>query len=165
MITYLRKQLLRKPYPVNLLTVPSCEKCNSGYSTDEEYFRLMIVGLLCHTSEAELLFDGPLSRSMNRRPHLEDLMFGSLSPEDGGVALDVDYGRIHRVADKIAKGLRFAAKGLLTPPRYVRLNGHYHSRFSPSRQAITSSSPRTASSTVMTGRASNTKAGSIEQNL
>jgi hypothetical protein len=36
---------------------------------------------------------------------------------------------------------------------------------SPSRQAITSSSPRTASSTVMTGRASNTKAGSIEQNL
>src|SRR4029453_10415486 len=44
-------------------------------------------------------------------------------------------------------------------------NGHHHLRFSPSRQAITSSSPRTASSTVMTGRASNTKAGSIEQNL
>src|SRR5438876_742848 len=37
--------------------------------------------------------------------------------------------------------------------------------FSPSRQAITSSSPRTASSTVMTGRASKTNAGSIEQSL
>ena len=37
--------------------------------------------------------------------------------------------------------------------------------FSPSRQAITSSSPRTASSTVMTGRTSKTNAGSIEQNL
>jgi hypothetical protein len=76
----------------------------------------MIVGLLCHTPEAELLFDGPLSRSMNRRPNLEDLMFGALSPENGGVALDVDYDRIHRVADKIARGLRFAAMGLLTPP-------------------------------------------------
>jgi hypothetical protein len=110
------KQLLRKPYPANLLTVPSCEKCNNGYSADEEYFRLIIVGLLCHTPEAELLFDGPLSRSMNRRPHLEDLMFGALSPKEGGVALAINYHRIHRVADKIAKGLRFAAKGLLAPP-------------------------------------------------
>lgn len=110
------KQLLRKPYPTNLLTVPSCNECNSSFSLDEEYFRLMVIGLLCHTPEAELLFDGPLSRSMNRRPHLEDLMFASLSPEGGGVALDVDYNRIHRIADKIAKGLRFATKGLLTPP-------------------------------------------------
>ena len=110
------KQLLRKPYPTNLLTVPSCEKCNNGYSTDEEYFRLIIIGLLCHTPEAEMLFDGPLSRSMNRRPNLEDLMFDALSPEEGGVALHINDHRIHRVADKIAKGLRFAAKGLLTPP-------------------------------------------------
>src|SRR5579864_8706109 len=40
-----------------------------------------------------------------------------------------------------------------------------HLPFSPSRQAMTSSSPRTASSTRMTGCASNTNAGSIEQNL
>ena len=41
----------------------------------------------------------------------------------------------------------------------------YHLRLSPSRKAIASSSTRTASSMGMTGRASNTKAGSIEQNL
>ena len=35
----------------------------------------------------------------------------------------------------------------------------------PSRKAIASSSTLTASSIGMTGRASNTKAGSIEQNL
>src|SRR5689334_8522374 len=47
------------------------------------------------------------------------------------------------------------------------LSGHgRHYLFgSPSRQAITSSSPRTASSTLITGCTSNTKAGSIEQNL
>jgi hypothetical protein len=30
--------LLEKPYPPNLLTVPSCSACNEGYSKDEEYF-------------------------------------------------------------------------------------------------------------------------------
>src|SRR5258708_6162019 len=51
------------------------------------------------------------------------------------------------------------------PVVWPKAMGHYHVCFSPSRQAITSSSPRTASSTVMTGCTSNTKAGSIEQNL
>lgn len=111
------KELLRKPYPRNLLTVPSCAECNETYSIDEEYFRLTIVGLLCHRSEAESLFDGPLSRSMNRRPSLEDLMFGSLLPHADGVVLDVDYARIYRVGDKIARGLCFAISGLLPPPR------------------------------------------------
>lgn len=108
------RQLLRKPYPTNLLTVPSCDECNRSYSRDEEYFRLVIVGLVCHTPEAEQLFDGPMSRSMDRIPGLEDLMFGSLAVNDEGVALDVDYSRIHRVADKIARGLRFAVLGLFS---------------------------------------------------
>ncbi len=44
-------------------------------------------------------------------------------------------------------------------------DGHYHLRFSPSRQAIASSSTRTASSTAITGRTWNSKAGQVEQNL
>ena len=38
-------------------------------------------------------------------------------------------------------------------------------RFSPSRQAMASSSTRTASSTAITGRACISKAGKVEQNL
>src|SRR6266699_6834314 len=41
----------------------------------------------------------------------------------------------------------------------------YHLRLSPSRKAIASSSTRTASMTRTTGRAWNSKAGNIEQNL
>ena len=122
------KELLRKPYPRNLLTVPSCAECNESYSVDEEYFRLTIVGLLCHTPEAESLFDGPLSRSMNRRPSLEDLMFGSLSPHADGVVLDVDYARIYRVGNKIAQGLCFAVSGLLPATQTVLLNRVWGSR-------------------------------------
>ena len=40
-----------------------------------------------------------------------------------------------------------------------------HLSFSPSRQAMASSSTRTASSTAITGRAWNSKAGYVEQNL
>jgi hypothetical protein len=81
----------------------------------------VIVGLLCHTPEAEVLFDGPISRSMDRRPPLEELIFGSLSAEPGGVALEVDHNRIHRVADKIARGLCFAIAGILPLPESLYL--------------------------------------------
>src|SRR5580704_3268543 len=106
------KLLLRKPYPPNLLTVPSCDKCNGGASKDEEYFRLIIVGLICHTPEAEALFDGPMSRSMNRNIKVEELMFSSLTATEAAVILDVDYPRIFRIAEKIARGLEFATAGV-----------------------------------------------------
>jgi hypothetical protein len=57
-----------------------------------------------------------MARSMDRCPVLEELMFESLSVERGGVALDVVYNRILRVAVKIAKGLIFASAGILQRP-------------------------------------------------
>lgn len=105
------KCLLPKPFPTNLLTVPSCVTCNGGASRDEEYFRLIVVGLMCHTPEADRLFDGPTSRSMDRRANIEDLMFGSLRPTGSSVILDIEYPRIFRVAEKIARGLEFATTG------------------------------------------------------
>lgn len=109
------KGLLRKPLPPNLLTVPCCNACNRGYSMDEEYFRLIIVGLLCHSADADQQFDGPLSRSMDRLPGLEDLMFGSLTAASDQVLLDLDYVRVFRIADKIARGLSFAVLGACYP--------------------------------------------------
>jgi hypothetical protein len=50
-------------------------------------------------------------------------------------------------------------------PRKTRRSIIRHLRLSPSRQAIASSSTRTASWTGMTGRASNTKAGQVEHTL
>jgi hypothetical protein len=47
------KGLFRKPYPPNLWTVPACRLCNTSFSKDEEYFRLLLVGLFCFSQEAE----------------------------------------------------------------------------------------------------------------
>ena len=110
------KSLIRQPYPANLWTVPSCAECNQGFSKDEEYFRLMVLGMYCHTPEAEELFDGPVSRSMDRNPNIEELMFGSLRATKGVAILDLDYPRIFRIAEKIVRGLRF----VLTGTEYAR---------------------------------------------
>jgi hypothetical protein len=37
------QNLFPLPRPNNLITVPSCDKCNSGASKDDEYFRLWLV--------------------------------------------------------------------------------------------------------------------------
>jgi hypothetical protein len=102
------KQLLRRPYPRNLFTVPACRPCNSALSADEEYFRASIVGLLCHSDEANQLFDGPISRSFDRRPSLEGQLFSQLEASDDGVVVNFDYDRIGNVIGKVVRGLEFA---------------------------------------------------------
>ena len=105
------KCLIRRPYPPNLFTVPSCFTCNTNASPDEEYFRLVVVGLLCHTTEADELFDNPISRSMDRNARLEDLMVELVRPFENSGLLDVDEARIHRVAAKVTRGLEFISTG------------------------------------------------------
>lgn len=109
------KEFLRQPYPPNLLTVRSCLGCNNGASRDEEYFRLMIF-LYCHTQEADELFDGPISASMDLDKHKEDLMFDSLGVVDGAPVARMDEDRINRVAEKIARGLQHKVLGKTYSP-------------------------------------------------
>ncbi len=111
------RSLLRKPYPPDLLTVPSCRECNAGFSKDEDYFRLIAVGIYCQTQKADELFDGAISRSMDRNKNMEDLLFiDSLREAGGSVIVDLEYARIYRVAEKIARGLRYVHVGEAHPP-------------------------------------------------
>lgn len=104
------KLMLRKPYPNNLLTVPACSSCNQSFSLDEEYFRNMIVGMFCHTEGADFLFDGPISRSFDRREHLEDTFFSVLGVKDGKPYVKIEQHRFDRVAKKIIAGLYYIEK-------------------------------------------------------
>ena len=101
------KQLLLKPYRPNLRTVPSCSACNEELSLDEEYFRLVVVGLFCHGSEADAVFDEPMTRSFERRPQLEERMWASLGAEGGRPFVQIDTTRFIRVVTKIIRGLHF----------------------------------------------------------
>ena len=109
------KGLIRKINRENLWTVQSCRNCNNDASYDEEYFRLMIVGTLCHTEEAEELFDGPITRSMKKRPEKEDWLFNSLGQTEGKPYIEWAPATLQRVALKIAVGL--AHKISVEPPQ------------------------------------------------
>lgn len=76
----------------------------------------MIIGLLCHTAESDQLFEGPITRSMDRSVDREGLMFSSLKAESGGVVLDCDDGRISRIAEKICRGLDYIDRGVVYQP-------------------------------------------------
>lgn len=132
------KGLIRRPYPNNLCTVPACKTCNLHFSKDEEYFRLIIIGLFCHTKEGDHLFEGPISRSMDRTPKLEDKLFESLNFEKNMVTADVDWKRILKIAKKISLGLEYLETGV--PYDYDQKfsilfgevdDGNYNRRFGP----------------------------------
>lgn len=99
------KGLIRSSRRTNLWTVPSCKQCNGGASRDEEYFRMMVIGALCHTPEADELFDGPISRSMNHRPEKEDWLFGAIGVDSDSPFLELVSATLERVARKIVVGL------------------------------------------------------------
>jgi len=113
------KGLIRPVRRVNLWRVPSCHGCNGGASRDEEYFRLMIIGALCHTPEADELFDGAISRSMDKCPAKESALFDSFDVDpQGRPVLAWDPKPIARIAVKIATGLAHAMGEAPPPQRY-----------------------------------------------
>lgn len=79
----------------------------------------MIIGLFCHTEEGDRLFDGPVTRSMDRSEDREELMFSALKVEEGRVALDWDRQRISRVVEKIHHGLTYIHEGITYPSDQV----------------------------------------------
>ena len=113
------KRVLEKPYPQNLVTVPSCRGCNNGFAQDEEYFLVALaqVGFV-DTLTARVEEGGDADRTLLHSQGLEDLIIKSLTPgDDGGVHFTPDFARIHRVVAKTAVGLYFAHYG-----RYARQN-------------------------------------------
>jgi hypothetical protein len=65
------KLLLEQPYPLNLKTVPACEKCNNAFADDERYFRDAIahVGFV-PSLQKKLKSGGVVMRSLEHSPAL-----------------------------------------------------------------------------------------------
>ncbi len=122
------KNLFRKPYPPNLWTVPSCEDCNSGFSKDDEYFRLVLT--LSDKAKGHPERDAVLPvaiRGLNkpRAKHFLESILAKVFPQPrfspGGLflghqrAISFDGKRIDRTASRIIKGLFFKVKGRRLP--------------------------------------------------
>ncbi len=101
--------LLEKPYPPNLLTVPSCRDCNAGFSQDEEYFLAVMaqsgfVPTLMSKVDEGGVVDRMLQKSTGLDVHFENSMRFA---EDGRVFITPDETRIANITRKVAFGLYF----------------------------------------------------------
>lgn len=110
------KNLFGEPRPNNLIRVPSCFDCNSGFSKDDEYFRLTI-------SLREDIFENvqdiypKVMRSLEKTTKIgfRNNFLKTIKPtEDISAAgifrgyrysYDVDISRLNKVAARIIKGL------------------------------------------------------------
>jgi hypothetical protein len=87
--------------------VPSCRKCNQGYSKDEEYFLAVMaqtgfVPSLEQKVEKGGVVDRMLGRSAGLDKHFTDFM---TIIEGGGILIVPDEIRIANVTRKLAVGL------------------------------------------------------------
>lgn len=99
--------LLEKPYPPNLLTVPSCAACNRGFSKDEEYFLIALAQVGFTPTLMSLVGkEGRVYRALERNARLDDRIVQSLNAgKDNRVYFSPEPGRVGRVASKVALGL------------------------------------------------------------
>ena len=99
--------LLEKPYPKNLLTVPSCEACNRAYGSDEEYF----LALMAQTGFVPTLMEkveesGHVGRMLQHSEGLDTHFQEVMSVDDTGrVRIAPNESRVANVAQKVAFGL------------------------------------------------------------
>lgn len=122
------KELLSKPYPKNLITVPSCGDCNNGASRDDEYLRntlLLRIETADHPEALKLrprfyrgFFDAQHPGA--RREVLRKLKPVRLVSPAGlslgrTASFEVEVPRIHRVIRRIVYGLYFRTRGERLP--------------------------------------------------
>ena len=98
------KIILEKPFPENLHIVPSCLKCNNGFSLDEEYFACLIECILCETIEPRRLRRNRIKKILNRKPKLKTKLEKAFINENGKTAIKIEKERVENVLTKLAFG-------------------------------------------------------------
>lgn len=101
------KVLLRKPYPPNLSTVDACQKCNNGFSADEQYVRTFLSCVLAGSTEPDHQSDPKagkaLARSLRLRAQMERARCEPPLPS-APVLWKPDSDRFNNVLIKNARG-------------------------------------------------------------
>lgn len=107
------------PHPDHMPSLPSCGKCNNGFSGDEEYLACFIECVICGTSEPEKLSRDKIKRALSRNGSLrERIERGRRQSETvGGGMIQVWQPEDERVRRVILKLPRCHAAYELNEPR------------------------------------------------
>ncbi|MBX7045797.1 MAG: HNH endonuclease [Ignavibacteria bacterium] len=118
------KCLIVKPYPNDLITVPSCSKCNMGFSKLDEYFKT--ISSFEHNIVEQKLFDDVVQssmRNMKRRTIFTRDFINNIKIEDtytpAGIYLGkyptyyIEYKKVFPFIERVVKGLLYNHKKIL----------------------------------------------------
>jgi hypothetical protein len=115
----------------NLITVPSCRKCNESYSHDEELFRIFLVNQSTEKSQAAKdMLHTKITRAMKKAPGKAFNVLKKMFPvkinlpngsQEDKVAFNIskeDWERYYRVLDKYVKALFYYHLGKTIPSEH-----------------------------------------------
>ena len=116
------KCLLQRPLPSNLITLPACQECNTGFSFDEEVVRAILTLVSSHPDlVAERESGGRLDRSLERNGKLRAVLEQSRQSDGGCAWTDEVLLSFQRVFRKTVQGLFYGLYERLVPAEEVRL--------------------------------------------
>jgi hypothetical protein len=101
------KVLLDAPYPTNLAIVPSCAKCNHGFSMDEEYFACLVATAIAGAPDPAKFIRTKAARILESSPLLRERLLKSQYLVEGTVAFLPEDERVKSVLLKNARGHAF----------------------------------------------------------
>jgi hypothetical protein len=121
------KLLLAKPYPDNLLTVPSCFKCNSSFQKPDQYTRVIASIDVRNAEHRAVKVNMPAILRSLQRPEAQNFskyLASRSTPTivlgiDGkplGKVVEVDQKRLNATGERIVRGLYFVETKLSVPP-------------------------------------------------
>lgn len=91
--------------PDNVPVVEACERCNHGFSLDEEYVACLLECVLCGSVDTESLQRDKVKRILTEKPRLAAMLNESRRlAEDGNALWMPDEGRVRSVVLKLARG-------------------------------------------------------------
>jgi hypothetical protein len=118
------KSAFSKPYPANLITVPSCEDCNSKYSELDEEFRIGLSLLAAEqTPQAQYLWRKHTLPGVRKNQRLRRLLVSSISDHKVWLRSPITgrFERYHTVSwpantyqamiERVTRGLYFKEVG------------------------------------------------------
>lgn len=118
------KVLLDEPYPSNLPVVLACEKCNNGFSKDEQYLACFVECVINGSTDQTLIKREKIQRNLCDNPALRSLIDSSKRIDDKGNTYWIpDINRIMNVIVKLARGHAVfeCSEPQLDEPEYISL--------------------------------------------
>jgi len=116
------RSLLLPPLPSNLITLPSCQKCNNGFSFDENIVRafLSLIGAHPHL-KGEREPGGWLERTCSRNPKIREVLESSRNADGSYKLCGLLLESFVRVFLKTTQGMFYGFYDRLVPVEKLKL--------------------------------------------